>query len=763
MEIKRPFLDQCPFLSPRGSAEATRQAHNLISALIKDPDKDLDHLLPKHLQRASVAHQNNNNNTSTPSANHTTTSLLTATTASSAATCTTTTALPMAQIFSTSVWHNNMASHLSSSTSPVPSSSMTLQGKTPACKNSSSLSSSSATAASVLASMTTSQLTAPFANVVRQSQSAGSHRLAPSGAPMGAFQTGPAPSASPKRSSSGADGPVPASGPLASALTKSPNMVARRLFQGEKAVNVTTAKTSVTYSTVSMAKTKVVTATSQTFVSRVDSSSSNSINGGSSAGPIGSTNSTSRSQLSNKSQHKPSSVGSPTPLHMSKPGQTSVVGLTLGGKTQSDPQPLPIKTSLSNTRLTSSQSAGSRPHMVSMPPSDYSPFNNRFSQELEMLGKKEESMNFASVAAAGVIPASSSVIGSVSPAPLDTKPDPNLPAKAPGYKAPNQHRTSSPLVDQALLQAFAEAQAQSRHAGASPGGGPHAGNAIDVAVLEREMKSLAHQGASFAPHPHHHHHHPHLQPHHPHGHHQHQHHSHHPSNHQTMSNHEADPSKAPGYKGGYMDHPDVRTHLGMIGGYRQSNMSPRTSNMSAVNSGPFSLLSQQRDEYSTPDQPMTLPKIESTLNPNAPDFTSRSFEPSGRFPHMAGLNMGPGFVPGYGSIGGLAGLSGSGGVPPTMGMHSGGGGGGGFRVQPQSGGVMSSADLLAPGTDLPSNNGQVLTHMVNAGFLGSNPMVRQFKNMPPSGPSSSTTPPIGASSKGIYGTQNSLDTLKNYH
>ena len=33
-------------------------------------------------------------------------------------------------------------------------------------------------------------------------------------------------------------------------------------------------------------------------------------------------------------------------------------------------------------------------------------------------------------------------------------------------------------------------------------------------------------------------------------------------------------------------------------------------------------LHSRHTEYSTPNKPMTLPKIESTLNPNAPDFTS---------------------------------------------------------------------------------------------------------------------------------------------
>ena len=38
--------------------------------------------------------------------------------------------------------------------------------------------------------------------------------------------------------------------------------------------------------------------------------------------------------------------------------------------------------------------------------------------------------------------------------------------------------------------------------------------------------------------------------------------------------------------------------------------------------GPGQFVPSHHMEYTTPNKPMTLPKIESTLNPNAPDFTS---------------------------------------------------------------------------------------------------------------------------------------------
>ena len=39
----------------RGSADATRQAHNLIAALIKDPDVDILQMLPKSTKLAVVS------------------------------------------------------------------------------------------------------------------------------------------------------------------------------------------------------------------------------------------------------------------------------------------------------------------------------------------------------------------------------------------------------------------------------------------------------------------------------------------------------------------------------------------------------------------------------------------------------------------------------------------------------------------------------------------------------------------------------------
>ena len=58
---------------------------------------------------------------------------------------------------------------------------------------------------------------------------------------------------------------------------------------------------------------------------------------------------------------------------------------------------------------------------------------------------------------------------------------------------------------------------------------------------------------------------------------------------------------------------------------RGSSASSSTITGGGQSPKPLDILSQLgRDEYSMPNQPMTLPRIESTLNPNAPDFTSRS-------------------------------------------------------------------------------------------------------------------------------------------
>ena len=124
----------------RGSAEATRQAHNLITALVKDPDKELEALLPtKNKQKLSSA------------------------------TLTTTT-----HTLSSNMWHNSMANNIppittvTSASASFPSLHVTLASmiqqpvKVPRSKGTNS--------ALQPVAAGPPQVLAPFANIVKQTQ-----------------------------------------------------------------------------------------------------------------------------------------------------------------------------------------------------------------------------------------------------------------------------------------------------------------------------------------------------------------------------------------------------------------------------------------------------------------------------------------------------------------------------------------------------------------------------------------------------------------
>ncbi len=76
----------------RGSAEVTRQAHNLITALVKDPDKELDQILPKLKLKMPASASSSSAASASSSA------------AASAVTNTAT--------FTATMWHNSMANNI---------------------------------------------------------------------------------------------------------------------------------------------------------------------------------------------------------------------------------------------------------------------------------------------------------------------------------------------------------------------------------------------------------------------------------------------------------------------------------------------------------------------------------------------------------------------------------------------------------------------------------------------------------------------------
>ena len=244
------------------------------------------------------------------------------------------------------------------------------------------------------------------------------------------------------------------------------------------------------------------------------------------------------------------------------------------------PQPLPIIPNQPTTTATTQTITSSSGFNISSSAGEFSPFDNLFSNAAQqLLGKKEDSnerMNFASVAAAGVIPTFTSIPGNIpTPSSPGGPTDPGLLAKAPGFKLT----------------------------------GPRMMNPMDI---------------------------------------------------------------APGFKGGGFQMPPQMMEMNMSAlyglngpqgfpGYSQQSVqsqspssSPRSSQsgsgMSPLSNSGFdaTLSSLQREEYTTPNQPMTLPKISSSLNPNAPDFTSRSVPPGstgpggpGNFSNVPGMGMIP--------------------------------------------------------------------------------------------------------------------------
>ena len=502
----------------RGSVEATRQAHNLITALIKDPDKELEQIMPKLKNRVVST------NTLT---------------------------------LSTSVWHNSMANGVSAApgTQPttvvttlvntVTTSILTGNHKTNA-KSSTAAVNTKATGLSSTVTTTVTQSAPGKAVMVTSSntrpQSSTMSNIGVFQVPIGVWNA------------SMAQGSAPGGGRLPLVSTpQSVQQARRQLFPSDKqGVNMSAANKPATYSSPSMSKTKVVNVATPAIASR-EMKGMNSLPGG-------------------RVQQPQPALGSPV-----RPPQAP------GPYTSKEP--LPIKSTMAPNP------AGNKPIATSHPNGAqaefYSPFNTTFSPFGEqVLGKKDEvdaKMNFASVAAAGVVVTSAPTGPMQSGAATHRELDTSLQAKAPGYKAPGAQRTSSPLI---------------------------------------EEPNIAARAPGFS----------------------------------RMGPADMDPSRIPGFKPPHMmgnpeyDQPRMPEEFGLhyavqraqMAAEHQSRMS-QMANMSpgSASSNPISIQSLYphhhhhhhhnhmgmpnpasfKDEYSTPDQPMTLPKIESNLNPNAPDFT----------------------------------------------------------------------------------------------------------------------------------------------
>ena len=273
---------------------------------------------------------------------------------------------------------------------------------------------------------------------------------------------------------------------------------------------------------------------------------------------------TTGSSIFNKSDSTRLSANSKQgPIKPPVPGSVKV--LQRPGNSKQDPQPLPIISQQNGMPgTTNAMTNGPFIPPSSVPGSmsgSFSPFNNLFSNVAEQFLKKDdvaERMNFASVAAAGLVGSSTSSSPTPDLAPLmqNLKVDPHLQAKAPGFRPVNIRNPNPQDIDMARAPGYK--------------GIPMMMNDMDL----RMRVSVPNHSPALSP---------------------------------------RSASSTPG-----------------------GGISPRGNHLPTdvmANAG-------QKMEYSTPSQPMTLPKIESTLNPNAPDFTSRQAGgPMGNQP------VGPGGMP----------------------------------------------------------------------------------------------------------------------
>ncbi|XP_064628158.1 ankyrin repeat domain-containing protein 17-like isoform X2 [Lineus longissimus] len=526
----------------KGSADSTRQAHNLVASLIKDPDMELTEILPKTKNRPQPVGVSSSSSLQAQ--------------------------VPIG-VFMMPV------------TTPQ-------NGQVPSSHMNSLISIQSTTIHSVVQSSTVTQKTT----------------LVTAGGTPVITQAWKATSSKRKMSSSSIStniNPVPSSATMIVPGSKSPSTVSRQLFPDKKGVHIVTTTTVKSIGT---------------FTSASSSSKTRMVN------------------------HTPPAVSLKSDVNKS----LNFTGKQHAMSGKVDHQPLPIKS-------TPGQAMHGVPPTMSSSgantPGEYSPFNSNLFSHVkdEVLGKKgdyqgENRMNFASVAAAGVVPPT----GSTPPPPPET--DPNLQAKAPGFGMPRPSSPSSQRNEADLAKAPGYK---------GPMHGPPAvttaftspsvltnltstissqGSIPSATLLQTAVNSMAHYSVP-------------------------------PISSMRSSAMDVDFAKMAGLRSGMQSSQSLSPRSGSS---TPGAPSPRTFGSMGMGMGlpmgigmgmgmgmeypPSSLTpGSLRDEYSTPHQPMTLPKISSTLNPNAPDFapdfTMRFFKP-GMPAFMQGAGPGPMHQAGFG-------------------------------------------------------------------------------------------------------------------
>lgn len=267
--------------------------------------------------------------------------------------------------------------------------------------------------------------------------------------------------------------------------------------------------------------------------------------------------------------------------------------------------PLPIVTSsqMVTHSFSGKENFNSHADAAPMVRGEYSPFNNSFSGSAILKGK-ENRMNFASVAAAGVVltcapsQVTSSLVLTLPSS--DTTVDSALQAKAPGYRPIGQQivqTVSSPQrVEVGGHKAVTSSDSTQDH---GPIGGPYAKPFGYSGSSTKSVDSEPKEDLS-------------------------------PVNSNLSQEHISE------------SHSMLQYIDGALPGMSSSKPS---SYLSDSNDSPRS--QSHREEYTSSKNPMTLPHIDSNLNPNAPDFTSKTASslPATAKVALVGDMSGPFFFP----------------------------------------------------------------------------------------------------------------------
>lgn len=395
----------------------------------------------------------------------------------------------------------------------------------------------------------------------------------------------------------------------------------------------------------------------------------------------------------NLGQIKPAmSVGSSATPAPGLSGSTARFPRPLAGQSSSvplrpEPLPLPIVTSGGNVERNGgsvSQVPGAPAPSGHSVPGEYSPFNQTlFSNFLTKKEEQSDKMDFATVAAAGVVTTSPPSLQTVSnPVSVtsDNAVDPALQAKAPGFKIPQRGNSPPfrPIESDSNISSVYRAPSSSIGGNIQPSGQIPTNNVLPPYLAGVQMRPQFTENEFLL-------------------------------RYQQLNQQRLRESAGLGP----VMHPHMMMRdLGTMGMPMPAAMLQQNMPFNPNHQQP-SLV--QKDEYSKPHRPMTLPEIKGALNPNAPEFQL----PGSGGPMMNGFDRPLHLMnnmPLPGDLSGRVGLSGDNSSPsasPSAGVNMGSINSG---AMPQ---MMQPSDMMGAGASM-----QYLLHQVrpssSVGNIGGN-------------------------------------------